>query len=264
MTERVDWVDVAKGICIIMVVMMHSTLGVEKAAGATGWMGYARRIRAPVPHAGLLPDRRPLPREPHQRAVAALSRPQGAALRLFLRAVADHPVRLQGAGLAGRDRLGRRRCANISSPSSSPGARSGSSTTWRSSCVVTRLLKNVPWLIVWLGAAALEIAPIHTGSVLIDEFAGRFVYFYSGYVFATYVFRARRGGCRRPWHRADRPRALGGAERASWSSTATATCRSSAWRSDFAGALAVVTGATLIAQTPRRRPRSAGSASIRS
>jgi uncharacterized membrane protein YcfT len=38
-------------------------------------------------------------------------------------------------------------------------------------------------------AAALEIAPIHTGSVLIDEFASRFVYFYTGYVFAGYVFR---------------------------------------------------------------------------
>ena len=30
--ERVDWVDYAKGICIVMVVMMHSTLGVELAA----------------------------------------------------------------------------------------------------------------------------------------------------------------------------------------------------------------------------------------
>ena len=31
--SRVDWVDYAKGICIILVVMMHSTLGVEQAAG---------------------------------------------------------------------------------------------------------------------------------------------------------------------------------------------------------------------------------------
>ena len=28
-TSRIDWVDYAKGFCIIMVVMMHSTLGVE-------------------------------------------------------------------------------------------------------------------------------------------------------------------------------------------------------------------------------------------
>ena len=27
---RIDWVDYAKGICIVMVVMMHSVLGVEK------------------------------------------------------------------------------------------------------------------------------------------------------------------------------------------------------------------------------------------
>ncbi len=26
---RIDWVDYAKGFCIIFVVMMHSTLGVE-------------------------------------------------------------------------------------------------------------------------------------------------------------------------------------------------------------------------------------------
>src|SRR6266511_340516 len=30
--ERVDWVDYAKGFCIVMVVMMHSTIGVEQAA----------------------------------------------------------------------------------------------------------------------------------------------------------------------------------------------------------------------------------------
>lgn len=48
---RVDWVDVAKGVCIVMVVMMHSTLGVEKAAGAEGFMGsvvaFARPFRMP-------------------------------------------------------------------------------------------------------------------------------------------------------------------------------------------------------------------------
>ncbi len=36
--QRVDWVDYAKGICIVLVVMMHATLGVEKAAGSEGWM----------------------------------------------------------------------------------------------------------------------------------------------------------------------------------------------------------------------------------
>src|SRR3569623_117830 len=36
--ERVDWVDYAKGICINMEEMKHSTLGVEAATGQTGFM----------------------------------------------------------------------------------------------------------------------------------------------------------------------------------------------------------------------------------
>ena len=49
--SRIDWVDYAKGICIVLVVMMHSTLGVEKAAGATTWLhpfiDWARPFRMP-------------------------------------------------------------------------------------------------------------------------------------------------------------------------------------------------------------------------
>src|SRR5690242_19227294 len=50
-TERVDWVDYAKGFCIVMVVMMHSTLGVEAALGQDGWLHhvvvFARPFRMP-------------------------------------------------------------------------------------------------------------------------------------------------------------------------------------------------------------------------
>ena len=49
--SRIDSVDYAKGICIILVVMMHSTLGVEKAAGASSWLNefveWARPFRMP-------------------------------------------------------------------------------------------------------------------------------------------------------------------------------------------------------------------------
>src|SRR6516164_9931847 len=48
---RVDWVDYAKGFCIVMVVMMHSTLGVEAAAGREGFMhwlvAFAKPFRMP-------------------------------------------------------------------------------------------------------------------------------------------------------------------------------------------------------------------------
>jgi uncharacterized membrane protein YcfT len=49
--DRVAWVDYAKGFCTVMVVMMHSTLGVEAAAGETSWMGawvaFAKPFRMP-------------------------------------------------------------------------------------------------------------------------------------------------------------------------------------------------------------------------
>ena len=49
--QRVDWVDYAKGFCIIFVVMMHSTLGVEQVAGQEGWLhtvvAFAKPFRMP-------------------------------------------------------------------------------------------------------------------------------------------------------------------------------------------------------------------------
>ena len=45
--SRIDWVDYAKGICIVMVVMMHSTLGMELAAGREGFMHHAVEFARP-------------------------------------------------------------------------------------------------------------------------------------------------------------------------------------------------------------------------
>ena len=50
-TARIDWVDKAKGICIILVVMMHTTLGLERELGSIGWMHsvveFAKPFRMP-------------------------------------------------------------------------------------------------------------------------------------------------------------------------------------------------------------------------
>jgi uncharacterized membrane protein YcfT len=46
----------------------------------------------------------------------------------------------------------------------------------------------VPWPAIWLVGAALEMAHINTGWTVIDEFAHRFVYFYTGYIFAKHIF----------------------------------------------------------------------------
>src|SRR5215204_1576203 len=48
---RVPWVDTAKGVCIVLVVMMHATLGVGEAMGGEGFMhqvvAFARPFRMP-------------------------------------------------------------------------------------------------------------------------------------------------------------------------------------------------------------------------
>ncbi len=50
---RVDWVDYAKGFCVIFVVMMHSAsyLGVEAAVGSNGWLHPLVEFARPFLHA---------------------------------------------------------------------------------------------------------------------------------------------------------------------------------------------------------------------
>src|SRR6202011_1136607 len=54
--------------------------------------------------------------------------------------------------------------------------------------VVTKAARKMPPLAIWAVAALLETAHIATGWTVIDEFCARFVYFYSGYLFASQVF----------------------------------------------------------------------------
>jgi uncharacterized membrane protein YcfT len=64
--------------------------------------------------------------------------------------------------------------------------------------VVIKLTRNIPWPIIWLIGAALEMSHLDTGWTVPDEFARRFVYIYTGYVFATQVFALSAGVQRRP------------------------------------------------------------------
>jgi uncharacterized membrane protein YcfT len=247
MKERVDWVDVAKGTCIIMVVMMHSTLGVEKAAGAPGWMGYVVEFARPwrMPDffliAGLFLGRRidgPWRTYLDRKVVHFF---YFYALWLTIQFAMKAPGMVADEGWDG---LLREYLLAYIEPWG---------TLWfiyhlALFLLVTRLLKAVPWPLVWAGAAALEIAHVNTGSVLIDEFASRFVYFYTGYVFATQVFRLASEAT------ADRGLALTGL--ALWIGVNAAVVFSGYADMRFvslalglAGALAVVTFATVLAQT---------------
>ncbi|WP_424362386.1 acyltransferase family protein [Methylocystis parvus] len=185
-TERVDWVDYAKGWCIILVVMMHATLGVEDALGRETWLhgfiAWARPFRMPdfFLVAGLF-----------------LSRTIDRPWRDYLDRKALHFAYffvlwtvIQGAPkwlLAGDDLptiMGRLAFAMIEP----------FGTLWFIYLlpiffVTTKLLRRAPPEAILLFAAALEIAEIHTGSTVIDEFAERYIYFYAGYLFAPQVFR---------------------------------------------------------------------------
>jgi hypothetical protein len=58
--------------------------------------------------------------------------------------------------------------------------------------VLTKFLhdRKVNMVVVWVVAALLETARVHTGWVVIDEFCWRWVYFLSGYLFARHIFLA--------------------------------------------------------------------------
>ena len=64
--------------------------------------------------------------------------------------------------------------------------------------VVIKLTRTIPWPAIWIAGAALQMAHIDTGWTVIDEFAHRFIYFYTGYLFATRIFAFTAGAQRRP------------------------------------------------------------------
>src|SRR5438270_3526361 len=184
---RIDRVDYAKGICIVMVVMMHSVLGVEAAAGETGFMHVLVMFAKPF-------------RMPDFFLISGL----------FLSVVIDSDWRTyldrkvvhfayfyvlwvtiqfgfkapSFAAESGWAHVGVLYLESFIEPFG---------TLWFIYLlpvffVVTKATRRAPPLAIWAVGAALEMMHIATGWTVIDEFCARFVYFYSGYLFATYVF----------------------------------------------------------------------------
>ena len=194
---RVDWVDYAKGFCIIMVVMMHSTLGVEAAAGRESWMGalvaFAKPFRMPdfFLISGLF-----LARVIDRDWRTYLDRKVLHFAYFYLLWVTIQ-FALKAPGLAAEH--GAREVIRLYAEAFIEPF----GTLWFIYLlpiffVVTRLTRRVPVIVIWLIAAALEIAPIETGWTVIDEFAARFVYFYTGYVLSTRIFALAAGVHARP------------------------------------------------------------------
>jgi uncharacterized membrane protein YcfT len=186
-TGRVDWVDYAKGICIVMVVMMHSVLGVELAAGHTGFMHavvmFAKPFRMPDfflisgLFLGLVIDRDWRTYLDRKVVHFAYFYVLWVTIQFGFKAPAF-------AAEQGWTHVGYLYLESFIEPFG---------TLWFIYLlpiffVVIKLTRRAPAMLIWAGAALLESVHVATGWTVIDEFCARFVYIYSGYLFAEHVF----------------------------------------------------------------------------
>lgn len=187
--ERVAWVDYGKGICIILVVMMHSTLGVQAEIGIKGFMDhvveFARPFRMPdfFLLSGLF-----VPvvigrtwRDYLDRKVAHFAYFYTLWLTIQFAFKTPHMAAQHG----GLHQVFIEYLWSFVQPFG---------TLWfiyqlPIFFVVTKAVQRIPRPIVWCIAAALQMARIHTGWSVIDDFCMQFVFFYSGYALSSYVFR---------------------------------------------------------------------------
>ncbi len=184
---RVGWVDFSKGICIILVVLLNTTYGVEQSTGAitifNAFNEWARPFRMPDFFfiAGLFLMRR-------------IDRPWCSYFDTKVTHFAYfyviwmsiwYVVRLpQYVGELGLESALLLYLMSFIEPLGS---------LWfiymlAVFFVAAKLLKSIPVWLVFAGAALLHSLQIDSGWRVIDEFSSRFVYFYAGFVFAPYAF----------------------------------------------------------------------------
>jgi uncharacterized membrane protein YcfT len=197
--RRVDWVDYAKGFCICFVVMMHSTLGVEALGDDNGWLHpvveFARPFRMPDfflisgLFLSLVIDRdwrtylnRKVVHFAYFYLLWMTIQFAFKAPGLVVQNGVHHVIKLYFVSLI--DPFG---------------------TLWFIYLlpiffVFVKATHRVPAVVIWLFGAALEISHLNTGWVVPDEFAARFVYFYTGYILAPHIFRVAKRVQNNPWN----------------------------------------------------------------
>lgn len=197
-SARVAWVDYARGACILLVVMMHTTLGVGEAMDARGPMhdlvAFAAPFRIPAFFlvAGLFLNRsieQPWPVYIDRKVIHfAYFYLLWLTISVALKFGAQGPwVMAEQFALALVEPFG---------------------TLWfiyllAIFYVVTKLARRWP-VALWIGAALLQTAQIETGWTAMDEFAARLIYFVTGYLMASRAFGLA------DWARTHRAAAIGG------------------------------------------------------
>lgn len=189
--HRIDWVDYGKGICIILVVMMHSTLNYGEMVGGTGWMhdvvAFAKPFRMPdfFLIAGLF-----LSRSINGPLVDYIDRKVVHFAYFYLLWLGLQTVAFEADLLLSDPAgVGLIFLKQLVFPASS---------LWFIHqllffYVVTRLIARVPVLAVFALAALAHIA-FYAGWIapswsVTERFANWYVFFFAGYAFAPLVFR---------------------------------------------------------------------------
>lgn len=181
---RSGWVDAAKGLSILLVVMMHAALGVGEAMGGDGFLhhavAFAKPFRIPAFFllAGLFLARtidKPWADYADRKIIHfAYFYLLWAAIQIGLKfGITLGPLpALQEFAHALVEPFG---------------------TLWFIYLlplffITAKLLRPVPPVLVLIAAALLEMAHVQTGWTAIDEFCARFVWFFAGYRLSAHVF----------------------------------------------------------------------------
>jgi uncharacterized membrane protein YcfT len=244
--RRVDWVDYAKGICIVMVVMMHSVLGVELAAGETGFMhavvAFAKPFRMPdfFLISGLF---LPLVIDRDWRTYLDRKVVHFAYFYILWVTIQFGFKAPAFAAETSWQHAGYLYLESVIEPFG---------TLWFIYLlpiffVVIKLTRSLPSPLILGASALLEAAHVVTGWTVIDEFCSRFVYIYSGYLFANYVFALSNSARARPWA------AIAGLIAWALVDAALVVAGLSEWPGislmlGLAGACAIITSGTLLAR----------------
>jgi uncharacterized membrane protein YcfT len=185
---RLSWVDTAKGISIILVVMMYSVFNVGQDAEGVGLFHYVIGFATPF-------------RMPEFFLISGLFLDQ--VLSRTWKAYADRRVLHYFYFYAVWAVI--HIVLKIGIMSAAP-IEAATDLLWAivepygvlwfiyllaAFSAVTKLfydLKAPKWAI-WAFGAAFQMAHVQTGSYLVDQFCAYFVYFYSGYIFAPWIFK---------------------------------------------------------------------------
>ena len=184
--DRIAWVDYAKGLSILLVVQLHSSLGLSQKIGFESWgdwlATFCVTFRMPLFFlvAGLF-----------------LARSIDKNWRTYLDGKVLHFAYFYVLWMT------------IKFIVKAPQISNGDPMTWVSQYafayvqpysvywfiyllaiffIVTRLLRFVPLPVLWFAAAGLHMAHIETGSVVVDQFASRYVFFLTGYMMSASIF----------------------------------------------------------------------------